>query len=489
MPGTRQEASLGVTNLGDMRRIGFVVLFTVAAIATPPAASASQATRLHFLAADTGYLYWSPDAADPELAATSVARTCGIPPTWGTPEAAPCLTGVEPATGTFTHTLFFNPGATLDAPISWTAATQPRFRIALASAALVPYTVHAVVQNGTAQILSPPATQVSPGIYEGELPPGPQIDPAKGTLLGIRIRTPASRMTFQVRAAGDSFIDFATPVATRSVPALLASRADPVEAFETPQRRIEFNDAEHTVHEFSATLTGTRRFSIPLTSRAPLVYAWVESFVDPFLADSVRNGAPDPRRMRDTPVVRLLLDDQVLDSGANGANIRGRGMDTVAGVDVGPGTLTLEVSPSSSSVGGAYTARILIAGERSIARIRWLATPVDNEPYVTHRLPGSAICPAAGEILPVTEEVSTFLVDIDWTTVNPLDEKWTLRYTLPTVAAFDCGEGGVGDRVRFTVPPAARLWPIGAVLPRDIKAASYRMTTFTYDAVFAYTAP
>lgn len=472
-----------------MRRTVFLLAIGLLSpqLVTSSTALAVTASRINFLAADTGYLYWSPDASDPELTEPSVTRTCGIPPTYSTPDAAPCLTGIEATTGFFTHTLFFTPAALLDEPLAWLPPDLPRFRIAVSSALAIPSTVHLVIQNGTAQLESSAAVEVSPGVFEGVMPESTPLDRTKTLQFGVRVRTRASRFGFTVTTGGASFIDFAAPVAMRSVPELLAAVPAASGSLETPQRRFDLNDGEHSLHRFPGDLVTTRRFSIQLETPTPVVYAWVESFVDPFIADTVRSGEPDVRRLRDTPVISLFHNGERITGGANSAGIKGRGMDTVAAVGLGSGLLTLEVGPSTSSVGGSYVAYILTAGERTISRIRWQASPVDNEPYVTNRMPGLAICPAAGEVIPVTSSVTTFNLDVDWETVNPMPgERWTLRYTLPDVGTYGCGEAGMGDHVRFTMPQRSRVWWVGAVPPRDTMMISLRMTTFTYDVRLAY---
>jgi hypothetical protein len=66
-----------------------------------------------------------------------------------------------------------------------------------------------------------------------------------------------------------------------------------------------------------------------------------------------------------------------------------------------------------------------------------------------------------------------------------MPEAWTLRYSLPGVGGFPCGEGGNGDRVRFTIP-GARVAYVGAVPARDTMFVSDRMTLFDLDVRFAY---
>lgn len=370
--------------------------------------------RLYLLGADTDYLYWSADPLEPEFAATQVTRACGLK-LYGTPGYhKPCLSGI--LGGRYAHAIFFFPGTLLDAPAAWSSASPLRFRLALTVDSPQPYTVHFGIQKGTTQAESQPATQSSPGVWEGALAGGSPLGLETVNLLYVRIRTLSPRITMTLGARGASYAELPEAVPARAVSRLLAESTYAPEptSLATPHRGFTFNDDAWSLRSFPGDLTQTRNFELALDRDAAIVLGWVEVFDTPFLFDVLSGRPPDTRKLKDTPVTHLYRDGEEIAHGGNTSQ-QGRGGDTLAATAVPAGTLRLEVAPVSGSEGHPYTAYLLaVEGDRTLASMRWRFHNPPSGAFVPHRSPISAGCPASLEVVPTTPETTTFSVDVDW---------------------------------------------------------------------------
>jgi hypothetical protein len=79
-------------------------------------------------------------------------------------------------------------------------------------------------------------------------------------------------------------------------------------------------------------------------------------------------------------------------------------------------------------------------------------------------------------------------MDLDWDTEALGDPGFTIRFSLPTVGAFGCGEMGTGDHMRITVP-GQQVWAVGATPAPGNTFVSWRDTVFEMDVMFSYTRP
>ncbi len=458
----------------------------------PLAAQAQAAERVYLLAADTGHLYYSVDASDPEASVSTIRRRC--PALTGIPiPTHPCLSGLNIAGRHHIHSLFWMPGALFDAPASWSAANPLRFHLELDVDTEVEHTVHLGLQKGAHQVESPPATEISPGVWEGTLPTGGPLGSPDSVddLIYVRVRTPAPSIVVTMRSAGASYLELPHPAKASGVPQLLREhtyRPDP-SSFATSQRKFWFNDGAWDVDSFEGDLTVSRRFETQLSRRAEMVIAWVEAFKTPFVHDIVTGGQPDVRKVTNTPVISLLRDgEEIAQGGNNGATGRGEDALAVTAVDAGP--LTLEVRPPQlGDHSYPYTAHVLVVyGARTLERMRW-SFQIDHEGQLpVFRTPAGVSCPGRYEVVPTTAATTTFSLDLDWDTEAAGLPRYTIGFSLPTAGSFGCAQTGSGDRMRITIP-GQRVWNVGAALAPGTTFVSWHDTVFEMDVRYAYRPP
>lgn len=471
-----------------------VIAFLAVCALSPGISRAETSSRVSLLAADTGHLYYSVDAIDPEASVSTIRRHCpgrvsGVPN-----GSQPCLSSAipNPTDKNFTHSLFWMPGNVFDAPVTWSASQPFRFHLEIDVDTLAPYTIHLGIQKATELPESAAATEVAPGVFEGTLTAGsPLGKPGAVDLIFIRVRTPAPQIDLTMKAGGSSYVEPPQPVEARSVPELLAEHTyhpDP-SSFSTPQRSFWFNDSQWEEASFQGDLTAARQFTMELPRRAEILVAWVEAFGTPFVQDVVRGGQPDPQKLITSPIIKLLRDGEQLEHGGNnGATGRGEDALSVTGLAAGP--VTLDVAPPQQGPHSApYTAHFLaVYGTRTLERMRW-SFQVDHEGNApAYRVANSGLCPGGYEVVPTTRETTTFSMDLDWDTDAVGDPGFTIRFSLPGVGAFPCGEMGIGDHMRLTIP-GARVWAVGATPAPGNTFVSWHDTVFEMDVRYSYTKP
>lgn len=130
-----------------------------------------------------------------------------------------------------------------------------------------------------------------------------------------------------------------------------------------------------------------------------------------------------------------------------------------------------------------FTVHVLeIRGERTLRTMRWKFMQVDSL-----RLPSVGVCPASAEPVPATDEVRSIGLDLDWSSAAVGVPAWTIRFDLPNVGSFPCGEAGTGDELRLTVP-SEQVWYVGATPSQDSLHVSAYDTTFELQASYVYSA-
>lgn len=467
--------------------LALAVVITLSVTGLASAAPAELHQRVYLLGADTGDLYWSVDPTDEELRKSPMGFTCGAETATGRQPTAPCFTFNDIVTGETVYNLFASPATLLDEHLLGAAPT--RFRFTLDVLSPLPYTVQAVVQEDTSTSVSAVATEVSPGVWEGELA---DLTPFDGTvnLVGVRVRTFAPSVRLTLGTGGESWFELPQPVAARAVPALRdadTSKTAP-SSYSGAHRTMRFNDGDWTASEFAGDLGQQRNFDLNLPRDAGIVVAWVETYDTPIVYDALRGRGEDPRKLDNAPGLTLLRGGAEVASGWNNG-FTGIGHDSLAAFDVAAGPLVLRVDrpsfdPDRSSNLPYELHIVAVHGPRTLAGMRWrFASQGDSS------TPAFARCNHAQQPVPVTDNVTTFDVELDWDTEAVLDPRWTLSYFLPTLGDAPCGESNVGDRIRFTLPSEQRVWLLGPVPTHGGLHESNFDTVFEMDVTYTYAPP
>ena len=443
-----------------------------------------QHDRIYLMGADTGYTYWSVDPADPELGATSIVHRCGTTEYWrNLQRGTPCFGGGA-EDGRTRWSTFFLPGSVFEVPPAWSAASPLRFHIEIEVDALSDYDVSLGLQTGSTLDYSPPATEVAPGVFEGTLSTQSPLDPGTLNLFSVGVATDSARVATELALRGRSWIELPAPVGARGVPELAAEdthRPAPG-TFSSPTRSFEFNDTDWSSWSFAGDLAEARTFDLELARDAVALVAWVEAYDAPFVQRAVRGLETDPRTLTDAVSLELIRDGATVEHGPGTA--LGQGVASLA-------TTTFEGGPLSLRVDGVdrtgdpleYRAFVVaVHGDRTLRAMRWRVPGEQSMRLI------AGVCPGAYQPIPVSPEVRTFLVDLDWDTeAVGAPPEWTLRFEFPD-AAFPCGELAGGDRVRFTMP-GERVSFVGATPPWTGAMVSAYDTTFDYEVRYTYTAP
>lgn len=441
--------------------------------------------RLYLMAADSDHAYWSVDPNDPELRRRNLVQHCGATETWRfSRRQKPCFYGGLPGLGYF-YTTFFGQGSLFETPPSWTKQDPLRFHFELGVEALADYEVGLVVQSGDIFIESDAATEVSPGVFEGEIDLDVTLQPDAFTYFGVRVNTTSERVITDIALRGGSWLQLPALVGAKSVPRLLAedTYAPAATSFESDTRALTFNDADWEAWSFEGDVADPRSFDIALERDPVAVIAWVEAFDRTFVQDVLRGGQVDQRKLTDGVRIRLFRDGEELERSAG--PYLGQGTAALASTTISGGPLTVTVDGmQQGETPLEFDAHVVaVFGERTLDSMQWV---VNGDHYL--RLPVTAICPGASEPVPVTDEVRTFRVGMDVDTEAVGSPAFTLRYFVPTSGEAPCGEDAGGDWVRFTLP-GERVWYVGATPAQHGTFVSAYDTTFTFDVRYTYTAP
>ena len=459
-----------------------LLLVLLAQLLPSPAAAAGGGTRLFLLATSAGEGYWSVDPADPEASALMTHRTCG-----GTTLAIAdgnCDSPIPIGGSQFEHYIPFAPAALVDD--AGGPHTSPlKFHLRLDVGSVGPFTVHAAIDRDNPRVVSAPATQVAPGVWEGTLD---ESLPLAGmyNMLGVIIRSSVPMITVTVHTAGASWFELSRTIAARGVPALKrVDTAAVTSTYSGAGRTLWFTDDNWTSAKFTGDLTQTRTFAHELSRPATMIIAWVETFGSPFVYDVASQRQPDPRRLENAPRLKMTSDAGQV-SGTN-SGIRGRGQDSLALLDVPAGRLDFEVAPASFDPdrGGQdhpYELHVIaVHGPRTLRSMRWRFAH-----SYSARTPLAASCPYPLEPVPVPSNVSTFAVDVDWRTFAQPAPAWTVSFALPTLGFMPCGERTQEDRFRFTMPPLHRVWMLGPAPSEQALFVSSDDTVFEMQVDYTY---
>ena len=432
-----------------------VRLLAVAAVMAVlhPALAAAQGQRYDkaYLLADTGdYLWWSVDPADEGADLRLVERRCPELP-WG-PGSKPCLIGAA-GPETRTYSLWFHQRARVDEPITWSAANPLKFRFALVVDPPVPDpVVRMTYTNDSAFLLSAPATQVTPGVWEGTMTEPGALLPGERGQLGLRVSyTGAGAAMLRLRTDGSSWVAIPQAVAARPLRELQHASPDAPapQSLQTERKTFRFNDANWELHTFTGDLAQTRTFTASLTQPAAAVFGWVETGRGPGVQQLVRGGQPDTSPSGPYSRTQIVMDGAMLARGA-GSDVMG---DTATAMDVPAGLLDLVVETTGDAGSDTYKAYVLaVYGERTLQSFRTKF----SIPSATVRTPVTATCPGTREAIPLTSAVSAFRIELDWDSILP-NQRWVPRFSTPE-GDYPCGEVGTGDALTLVNMPQGAFW-------------------------------
>lgn len=424
------------------------------------AATGADTDRIYLLSTDGRRAVYSPDVTDPELAGPGLDQRCqNLMSASLNPEHICQFT--------------FWPGATWNETFTIGPANPLRFHVDLRATAATTPKVHVFVQQGAVQMESPPAQEISPGIWEGALsaPFTSRLDAA--LLFGVRIRASRPAMIMDMQTAGRSWIQLpaATSIASTRDLEQAAPAATAPSVLQTDQRRFDFNDQDWQAWKFTGDLTAARTFTVPLDRPAASLYAWTETADAPPLHAVSRGRPPTTTYQTDLPNLVLSRDGRSIGDGGS----RNR-----AARNVASGEIAARVTPGPQARGIPYTLWVVaIHGERSLSAMRWQGASAP-----TFSAPAVAACPHVFEPIVTSRLVSTFHVDIDWSSDNPTS-RWSPSYDYPTVGSVVCGNDGSDDDVRITYPDD-RIWLFDPALTRETPAASAFDTLLTWQVRFTY---
>lgn len=471
-------------------RAGLLIVVVVLGSALPAAAAHEppppwpEHRRIYFAATTNGSSYWTVDPNDPELSAARLVQRCGTAESWRvTDPQKPCFSGGIGEDRIYST--FFSPATLFEDPPAWGPSAPLRFHLDLDIEALAEYQVSVVLQQGTELRESSPATEISPGIFEGAFPTPPAPWEGSAVLFGIRVQTSSERLITDLRLRGASWLELPDPVGAKAVTDLIAAdthRPGPT-SFVTDTRGFTFNDAQWESWSFQGELGETQSFELELPARAEAVVAWVEMWDSSFTQSAVREGSVDQRKVTDGGAVRLLGGGEEV-AHSPGPYL-GHGTAGLAALDVAAGPVTLEVSRLGfTDEPITFSAHaVAVFGDRTLASMRWRSLG-----DATFRLPVVASCPNPFEPFPVTDEVRSWRVDLDADTDAPGLPAWTISYELPGVGVFPCGEEAGGDWVRFTLP-GEEVWHVAATPAKHGQFVSAFDTSFDWEVRYTYTAP
>jgi hypothetical protein len=443
--------------------------------------------RIYLLGADTDYLHWSVDQTDPELAMSRIYRACGYVPSGIPGRSKPCLAGIDVPNQARTYNIFFRPATLLDEPITWNPSNPLRFHLEGAiDTGGVPFQVQLVIEKSQV-VVSPPATQVTPGVWEGSITSGGPINPGAVDGIGIRVTTQAPFANIELKTAGRSYIQLPRAFAAHSVPDLIREdqyRPDP-SSYSSVSHTFTFNDRNWSASTFTGETGSPKEFEMTLDRNTAYVIAWVELYETPFFHDAARGRPADMRKLTHGASVHLFRDGQLLDHSGSGSGTAGLGAETFAvrNVAAGPLTVRVESSDALEATTGRdvqeelpFTVHVLaVGGERTVKTMRMRFLQLDS-----HRVGAMARCPSPMGVVPATSAVRSIALDLDWDTVTPGLPAWSVRY-----GQSACGEGGTGDRVRLTAAGAG-IWHVGATPAHDAMFVSAHDTVFELTAQYTY---
>ena len=463
-----------------MRRgLSIALLFLVIGSALP-ARAAPIHQRLYFGESQEGYLYWTVDPTDPYLPADRVTRQCGVGDDNITPDQYQiCNGGTQ---GGRVWQLNFYPGALIHEPVTWDQAAPLRFHFDLGVEPLTPspYTVHLAYTDGPTNIESAAATQVSPGVYEGELTVPGMIDMSNQkrlSVFSVRVRSEERGVDLDLGLKESSWIELPRPVDASALPELVAASPTSTEHVEVGERSFEFNDDRWDVVSFGTDqpLRGAGSFEIQIPERADVI-VWIDSYRGPYVDNLARGGEPEDPRALWHPQAQLKRD---------GVQIGSYIYEAVGAVGLAPGAVTVNVNqPLWGTDGNPYSLHaLLLYGPRTLSAMEW--TYANEGPAaVSGRVSGTGSCGSMLEPVPISSEVTSYRVGLEWDSSNPLS-KWSPSF-MSALGSTQCASPGLGKEV-VLVAPGERLGYVGAAVAQDAAFFSYNDTVFDMRVDYTHT--
>lgn len=441
--------------------------------------------RIHLHADSGDYLWWSLDPHEDSGDQQLLVRDC--PGQAGLPGAAPCLSGRDGVSRSFT--LWFHPRSRIADQVTWDQKTPVRFHLVLdVDTPLPDYDVHLVQSTGSGSFrTSEPATEVEPGVWEGELNSG-ALDVDGYALFGVQVRFPTEgRATLRLGVDGASWLELPQAVPGWSLGDLWRQSplAESPQTYETPLRTLGFADDDWEVVTLEGDLSATRTLTHSTDRPAAAVLGWVEAFGEPVVYSAVRDGTVHPERLTEAPALRLLHDGAEVSHGANPGTIAGgRGTDAVAATELSAGDLTLEVVPTEAGQQSPYTAHLLVVyGLRSLERMHVAFTPGHSVRQPAMRAVVVANCPTVSEAVPLTSAATAVRLRLDWDSAVQ-DTKWAPRFSLEG-ADFPCSEAGTGPETTLVLA-TPHVFSFGATPAHDAAFVSYRDSVILADVRILY---
>lgn len=473
-----------------MRRAFALILAVALGVLSSGNASAAPPAydRLYLMSSDADYLYWSVDRFDPELGVSSISRSCGL--YYFVPgRAKPCLVGINTAEANRTFNLYFLPGSALDEKVTWSGAAPLRFHIeGSVFTGGVPYTVQLVLQKTGGLVVSENATETTPGVWEGAISGGAPMNTNDVIAIGVRVTTQAAFALVDLRLAGRTYLQLPGAFGAHSIPDMQRedTYAPQPNSYSTGTRAFTFNDASWATRSFTGDTTATKTFDFSIDKKAEILLIWAEAYDSAFVQDVKHLRQPDPRKLPQGISLSLARGaEEIENSGSCGTTCAGWGVRSLALTDLAAGPLSLTVRPVvEGDQSLPYTVHVLeVWGDRTLRTMRWLFMNGTSS-----RTPAAATCPANNEPVPASDKVKSVALDLDWDTETLGNVAWTPRFDMP-YGGYPCSEGGTGDELRLTIPPAERVWWVGATPSYGSTFVSTYDTSFQMTARYTYSAP
>jgi hypothetical protein len=331
------------------------------------------------------------------------------------------------------------------------------------------------MQRAAGRATSAPATEISPGVWEGTLTAAGTLGGDHLDMLVIRVTSMSPVHRMELTTGGASWIDLPRPVAAFSVPQLLARSPQPEQpqVYSSATRTVTLNDDAWQARTFTGTLDAEKTFSFDDPRPAEAVMAWVDLPDTPPLSDALSGRAPSPANAVNTPTLSINLDGANLDNGNR----------TAAAVAVPGGSFTVRVGRSAASQATPYTLHVLsIYGERTLQQMRW-RFPAGQAAFTAY----GGMCGSYHGV-PTTSAATTVAVDVDASSGNPLSRNaWVPIYVIPGIGEVPCGEGDRGSEVRLLAPREDYRWRIGAApMRREAPVISASDTVVEMDVRWSY---
>jgi hypothetical protein len=443
-----------------MRRLPLLLPVLCAALAVPAlgAAKAPAVKRLYLMSTDGGHAAYTSDLRDGHLQGPDLAQRCTV--------------FLNPTPTRLCQNTFV-PGVRWNAPLQVGPGAPLTFDVDLDVESASAPTVTFFLQVGGQQHESAPATQGADGRWRGAVTAAVTVPTSAVPLFGVRVRATGATVAMELRTGGRSWVDLGRATSLQSVPQLQAVDAVAAQTTHvTPARQFGFADRQWQAFAFDGSSAAATTFGLTLPKPAVAFYAWIEGGRRPVVHDATRGRAPRPQSLTDVPSLSVV---------AGGAAVGDGSGDSRAVRSLKAGPIELKVTPSAAARGEPYRVHaVAVYGPRTLRTLRM------DVSYSTALRAGVVnACSHSFDPVVVPETVSTFSVDLDWSSDKP-DDRWALAYDYPGLGAVVCGHAEAEDQMQFTVPPASRIWLFEPRPANGTVAASAYDTVFSYDVRFTY---